>query len=192
VFVCADSAHHRPLSPLHNCGHCATVLLLGAHVQLVDIDPCVWLLLLGTSTICWNPVALCFVAAFRLKRTGTSSLLAMERIEVGNSSEDKRRNFKHPVQSAMVLLRYSRHGKVVHLSDSWARRCAVKVWHRVLAREIANCHRHSAVWKLWKGTLKQAKMFRTKYYVTRSWHPCSENAEVGLPLQQVSLAVRLG
>ena len=169
-------------------------MLLGAHVQLVDIDPCVWLLLLGASTICLNPVALRFVAAVLVRREGkrTSSLLAMRRIEVGSSSEDNRKNFKHPVRSAMVLRRYSRHGKVVHLSDLWVRRCAVKLWHRFLARELANCHRHSAVWKLWKGTLKEAKMFRTKYYVTRSWHPCSENEEVGLPFQQVSLAVRLG
>ena len=169
-------------------------MLLGAPVQLVDIDPCVWLLLLGTSTICLNPVALRFVAAFLVRREGErrSRLLAMERIEVGSSSEDNRRNFKHPVRFAMVLRRYSRDGMVVHLSDLWVRRCAVKVWHRFLARELAYCHRHCAVWKLWKGTLKQSKMFRTKYYVTQSGHPGSENEEVGLPLQQVSLAVRLG
>ena len=39
----------------------------------------------------------------------------------------------------------------MHLSD-----CAVKIWHRFLVRELADCHRHSAVWKLWNGILKKA------------------------------------
>ena len=39
-----------------------------------------------------------------------------------------------------TLLDYSRHGKVVHLSD-----CAMRIWHQYLVRELANCHRHSAV-----------------------------------------------
>ena len=122
----ASSCHK---SPLDNCSR--------GHVQLVDIDPCVWLLLqlllsLGTGT---------------LKPGGTSSCCCSS-CEREREREGDRQQLRGRPQK---LLEYSRHGKVVHLSDR-----ALKIWHRFLVRELADCHRHSAVWKLWNGILKKA------------------------------------
>ena len=84
LFVCADSAARKLLSPLDNCGR--------GHVQLVDIDPCVWLLLQLLLSL-WHGHNF-------LKPGGTSpcccSSCERERErerEIGSSSENDRKNF---------------------------------------------------------------------------------------------------